>query len=883
MEQYIYSFAEGAKKMKDKLGGKGASLAEMTDLGLPVPPGMTIITDVCNLYYENGESLPEFIIKEVKDYLEELETKTGKKFGGTSNPLLVSVRSGAAESMPGMMDTILNVGLNQEVAAGLAKAVGSKRFAYDSYRRLLKMFGTVVYKIPAEEFKTIKGQKKQEVGLEADEKFSGEALEELTEEYQQLIYQKTGTHFPQTPEQQLIAAVEAVFASWNNSRAVAYRESQGLDHSLGTAVTIQTMVFGNLGSRSGTGVVFSRNPSTGEKGLYGEYLPNAQGEEVVGGGKTPQPINKLSQELPAVFLELKRIAEKLEKHYRDLQDIEFTIEDGQLYLLQTRTGKRTARADIKIAVDLVEEGLITTQEALLRIDPEQLKRLLHPQIDNEAELEIIAEGLAASPGAAVGKIVFSPEQAQEWSEAGEKVILVSAETSPEDIEGVMTAEGILTIHGGMTSHAAVVARGVGKPCVSGCEEITLQKEEGKLTVGEEIFTAGDYITIDGTEGRVIAGRVAQKESKLSSEAEKLLAWADEEKTMQVVANADNQQEAAKAIELGAAGIGLCRTEHMFRGKNRIQMVRDLILGDVDEQQQARTAMQKLQEQDCKELLLALDGRPLTIRLLDAPLHEFLPAIEELTADINQLKQTGNEEELAEKQVKLKQVTEFTESNPMLGLRGCRLGISRTDIYKMQVEAILAAASQVANQGVEIEIKIMVPLISHVSELQTVKQLIKEQAEKMLPEGGVDYEVGTMIELPRACVTADQIAPEVDFFSFGTNDLTQTTFGFSRDDVENKFLTAYLEAGILPHNPFVELDKEGVGRLIEFASRTGKKKNVNLQTGVCGEQGGNPASIVFCQQAGMDYVSCSPYRIPIARLAAAQAKLKQEERSKEKIA
>ena len=875
MKKHIYSFEEGSKDLKEKLGGKGASLAEMTNLGLPVPEGITIISDVCNLYYENDEELPEFLKDGIKEYLTEMEEKTGKEFGNPSNPLLLSVRSGAASSMPGMMDTILNLGLNDEVVEGLAETVGSESFAYDSYRRLIRMFGEVVYKIEGKLFEEVIGDEKDRVDVVKDSELGAESFKKIVKEYKEIIKEKTNLNFPQNPVEQLITAVEAVFGSWNNERAIAYRESQGLDQNLGTAVNIQMMVFGNLGSQSGTGVLFTRNPSNGEKELYGEYLLNAQGEDVVGGGRTPNDIAELEQDMPKVFYELQKVARKLENHYQDMQDIEFTIEEGELYLLQTRTGKRTARADIKIAVDMVEEGLINQEDAVLRIDPEQLENILHPQLDPESDPEVIATGLAASPGAAVGKLAFDADEAKQRAEEGEEVILVRPETTPDDIEGVLESEGVLTIRGGMTSHAAVVARGVAKPCVSGCEGIDLDVAEKKLEVAGEVFSVDDYITIDGTSGRVLKGKVNMIEPELGSAVDKLLSWADNYKTMGVMSNVDNAEDGEKALELGAEGVGLCRTEHMFRMEERIEFVRNMILSDDPQKERALNKIENMQKKDFEELFLALDGAPIIIRLLDAPLHEFLPDIEQLKMEIEELNKAGKEEAAAEKEARLNKVKKYMESNPMLGFRGCRLGIRREDIYKMQVEAILEAVYNVLDKGVDVEFKIMVPLVSHVNEFKVVQKQIEEVEEGIDREDKIDFEIGTMIELPRTCAGADKIADEVDFFSFGTNDLTQTTFGFSRDDVENRFLKHYLEADILPHNPFVKLDEDGVGRLIQFATRVGKKKNSSLKVGICGEQAGNPQSISFCQESKLDYISCSPYRVPIARLSAAQAALKEE--------
>ncbi|GAB6138315.1 pyruvate, phosphate dikinase [Halanaerobaculum tunisiense] len=873
-ERYIYSFEEGSLDLKSLLGGKGASLGEMTSLDLPVPPGMTLTTEVCNLYYQNNETLPNFLQEEIKERLSDLEKKTGKQFGDKDNPLLLSVRSGAVISMPGMMDTILNLGLNDQSVKGLAKKT-SERFAYDCYRRFIQMFGDVVLKIDSYKFNNILDRLKERLDLENDLELTSENLKNLVSKYKSIIKEEAGIDFPQDPKEQLITAVEAVFGSWNNKRAIVYRDAHDIDHDLGTAVNIQTMVFGNMGDDSGTGVVFTRNPSTGKKEFYGEYLLNAQGEDVVAGIRTPSSIKSLEEKLPEVFEQLVGITKTLENHYRDMQDIEFTIEEGELYLLQTRTGKRTAKAAIKIASDMVEEGLITEEEALLRVTPENIEKVLHRQIDPEIDKDVITEGLPASPGAAAGKVVFSADEAEKLAERDEKVILVSLETTPEDINGVLASEGVLTTRGGMTSHAAVVARGMGKPCVCGCKEIKIDFENEEFLIGEQKITRGDYITIDGTTGEVILGSVKMMDSKLSPECQQILEWADEYRELNIRTNADNRKDTKKAYEFGAEGIGLCRTEHMFMASDRLSIMQELILSDSEKQkQEALAELELIQQDDFEEILTEMEGYPVTVRLLDPPLHEFLPDLIELTKEVTELKYQEKETELQEKVDLLKQVKEMNESNSMLGFRGCRLGVKIPKIYDMQVRALIKAAIKLIDNGIEPKLEIKVPLVTHVNEFKFLKERIEQLADELLEQAGVnlEYKVGTMIELPRACMTADQIAEVADFFSFGTNDLTQTTFGFSRDDAEGKFLNYYLDEGILEDNPFITLDAAGVGKLVKFATDLGKEVDEDLKVGICGEHGGEPKSIAQCQEYGLDYVSCSPYRVPVARLAAAQAKI-----------
>ena len=883
MGKYVYFFgggkADGNIKMKDILGGKGAGLAEMTNIGIPVPPGFTISTEVCVYYYRNN-GYPEGLKVEVQKALKRVEELTGKKFGDKDNPLLVSVRSGARVSMPGMMDTILNLGLNDETVQGLMKQTDSPRFAYDSYRRFVQMYGNVVLGVEHDKFEEIINEFKEKKGVKQDIELDADDWKAIKDRYKELIKKETGHDFPENPEDQLWGAISAVFKSWNNQRAIEYRRINNIPDDWGTAVNVQTMVFGNMGEDSGTGVAFTRNPSTGENVFYGEYLMNAQGEDVVAGIRTPLPISKaqkqkedevsLEEAMPEVYKQLLDVRNILEKHFKDMQDLEFTIERGKLYLLQTRTGKRTARAAVKIAVDMVNEGLIDKEEAVIRITPEQVDQLLHPMIDPKAEYEVIAKGLPASPGAATGKVVFTAEEAVEAKKNGEKVILVRHETSPEDVAGMHSAEGILTARGGMTSHAAVVARGMGKPCVAGCEEIVLDYQAEEFRVKDRVIKKGDIITIDGTTGSVIPGDVPKIEASISGEFEKLMVWADEIRRLGVRANADTPHDAETARKFGAEGIGLARTEHMFFKEDRIPAMREMILADdIEGRKKALEKLLPMQRADFEGLFRAMDGFPVIIRLLDPPLHEFLPKEEDAQRKLAETMGVPFD--------KVKErVEQLSELNPMLGLRGCRLGILYPEITEMQARAIFEAACNVAKEGVKVIPEVMVPLVGNVNEIKAQKEIITRVAEEVMDEKGVKikYMVGTMIELPRAALTADEIAKEAEFFSYGTNDLTQTTFGFSRDDV-GKFVPMYIEKGILPSDPFRTLDQNGVGQLLKMGLEKGKKTRPELEVGICGEHGGDPASVEFCHRIGMDYVSCSPFRVPIARLAAAHAAIKEK--------
>lgn len=877
--KWIFAFEEGDASMKPLLGGKGANLADMMRGGLPVPPGFTITTDACRVFYEKGETWPDGLQEQLRSAVADLESRTGRAFGGADRPLLVSVRSGAVTSMPGMMDTILNVGLNDVTVEGLAAETGNPRFARDCYRRLIEMFGNVVFGVDARAFERVKEETKNRYRTREDVDLPEDGLKELTERYRALILEKTGRDFPQNAFEQLLLAVEAVFRSWNNPRAIVYRKAHRIPDDQGTAVNVQAMVFGNLGNDSGTGVVFTRDPSTGLRGLFGEYLPNAQGEDVVAGVRTPMPIARLKTDLPDAYAQLVRVAEQLERRYRDMQDVEFTVERGRLYLLQTRSGKRTARAAVRIAVDLVREGLISKEEALMRIEPSHLDSLLHRSIEENGPLDAIAAGLPASPGAASGRIAFDADTAVEWSKTGEPVLLVRPETTPDDIHGVIAAEGVLTTRGGMTSHAAVVARGMGKPCVCGCESVRIDERERTLTAGNRVFREGDWLSIDGSTGRVIAGRVSLKEPELSEELELLLSWADEVKRLSIRANADTPEDAARARRFGAEGIGLCRTEHMFLSPERLPVVRSMILDEGKRREESLARLLELQQSDFEAIFEAMDGLPVTVRLLDPPLHEFMPDLETLLLrrqrldyDTDGADDAGAEPEREELDRLIRAVRQHRESNPMLGLRGCRLGVIRPDIYEMQVRAIFRAAKACSARGVDVRPEIMVPLVGIPGELRLFRDMIDRIAGEELGEafGRLPYRVGTMIEVPRAALVADAIAEYADFFSFGTNDLTQMTFGFSRDDAENKFLGAYLERGLLTDNPFQTLDADGVGRLVRLAVERGKASRPDLKTSVCGEHGGDPDSIRFCHNAGLDAVSCSPYRVPLARVAAAQA-------------
>ena len=875
VKKLVYLFNEGQAGWKDLLGGKGANLAEMTRVGLPVPPGFTITTEACRAYYANGETLLKEMKEQVYHALHQLENKTGKKIGDPSNPLLVSVRSGAAFSMPGMMDTILNLGINDDTVEGLARLTGDEGFAYDCYRRFIQMYANVVMGLEWYHFENVIDKKKRDQDVKGDEELKGSDWRDVVTSYKELVRKMTRKPFPLDPYIQLEHAIEAVFRSWNNQRAKIYRKIHNIPDELGTAVNIQMMVFGNMGEESGTGVAFTRNPSTGEKKLFGEFLTNAQGEDVVAGIRTPEPIHILAEKMPDMFQEFCCISSQLENHYRDVQDIEFTIEKGILYVLQTRNGKRTAQAAVKIAVDLVKEGLITQNEALLRIEPEQLNRLLHRSIDMEQKGRVIAKGLPASPGAATGKIVFDANRAEQLASLGEKVLLIRPETTPEDIHGILAAQGIITSRGGMTSHAAVVARGIGKACICGCEEMKIDVRKKVVEIRGTIFCEGDLLSMDGAAGEIMAGEVKLTEPKLSDEFLLLLEWADGVRKLGVRANADTPQDAEKARKLGAEGIGLCRTEHMFLQPDRIPIVQEMILADTREERlKAIQRLLPLQQDDFFQILQEMQGYPVTIRLLDPPLHEFLPGLEELLVEVTKMQQDdgADKKERFEKEVLLRKVRRLKEHNPMLGLRGCRLGILYPEIYDMQIQALMGAVENLYGKGIPVLPEIMIPLVGHVRELKVIKERIQEIGRTF----GIEIPIGTMIEVPRAALTANEIAREADFFSFGTNDLTQTTLGFSRDDAEPKFIQTYMEKKILPDNPFVTLDINGVGKLIRMGVLLGKEVNPLLKIGICGEHGGEKQSILFCSEIGLDYVSCSPYRVPLARLAAAQAALQVKE-------
>ena len=853
-ERYIYDFDEPSDGGAELLGGKGIGLAEMTQLGVPVPAGFTITTDACRAYMSNGKALPDGLDREVGEHLRVLEEKTGKRFGDDSDPLLVSVRSGAAVSMPGMMDTILNLGLNDEAVDGLARATGNQRFAYDSYRRLIQMYGEVVEGIQASRFEDALADLKRAKGVQHDTDLDADDLQGLIGVFTTIYKEATGHEFPQDPNEQLARAVRAVFDSWESPRAQVYRSTYDIPDDLGTAVNVVQMVFGNKGDDSGTGVAFTRDPSTGEQGLYGEFLANAQGEDVVAGIRTPQPLTAMERKLPRAFEQLLATMRRLEQHYRDMQDIEFTVEDENLYLLQTRSAKRTAAAAVKAAVDMVEEGLISREEAIARIDPSQLEQLLHPMIDPTADWEVAAKGLNASPGAASGKIVLDADTAEQRGKAGESVILVRWETTPDDIHGLVQAAGVLTAHGGMTSHAAVVARGMGKPCVAGCEALSIDVDRRTITLADRELKEGDTLTIDGATGSVIIGDVPLVSPQVNDDLETILEWGDEHRRLRVRANADTPEDAAKAREFGAEGIGLCRTEHMFMAQDRLPVVQQMIMAE--DEKGRRTALDRLlpiQQADFEGIFEAMTGLPVTIRLLDPPLHEFLPDEEHATGDRMR-----------------RRIRALREANPMLGTRGCRLGLQWPEIYEMQVRAIIRAARAVEDRTAEAPlVEIMHPLVGFEEELRRLRELTVRVAEE---ENAGDYLCGTMIELPRACIRADEIAEQADFFSFGTNDLTQTALGFSRDDAEGKFLTFYLEDGVLEKNPFETLDQGGVGELMRIAVERGRSTKSDLKLGICGEHGGEPKSVAFCHELGLDYVSCSPYRVPLARLAAAQAAL-----------
>ncbi|PIR79752.1 MAG: pyruvate, phosphate dikinase [Candidatus Levybacteria bacterium CG10_big_fil_rev_8_21_14_0_10_35_13] len=879
MEKHVYFFGadktEGKKEMKQSLGGKGANLAEMASLGVPVPPGFTITTETCAEYYEVGKKIPSQALNEIEENLKKLEESMNAKLGDSESPLLLSVRSGAAVSMPGMMDTILNLGLNEKVVQGLIKKAGSERFAWDSYRRLIQMMGDVVLGVDHDHFEEILDNKKHTKGVQFDTDLTVADLKELVLEYKALVKKETGKEFPDDAKEQLMLSIEAVFGSWNNPRANTYRKLNDIKGLLGTAVNIQAMVFGNMGETSGTGVCFSRDPSTGENKFYGEYLMNAQGEDVVAGIRTPQPISKLKEIMPEAYGELVEIYTRLEKHFKDMQDMEFTIQEGKLYMLQTRNGKRTAHAAVQIAIDMLKEGLIDEKTAILRVLPEQLDQLLHKQLDPVAKQKHteLGKGLPASPGAAVGKIAFDNDAAVKMKKAGDKVVLVRNDTSPEDLIGMDAAQGILTAKGGMTSHAAVVARGMGKCCVSGCGDAKISEQKRTLIIGGKTFKEGDYITLDGSLGKVYEGQIPTIDPELSGAFGELMERADKYRKLAVRTNADTPRDAAQAIKFGAEGIGLCRTEHMFFEGERIKAVREMILSaDLEGRKKALAKIKPFQKKDFYDLFKIMTGKPITIRLLDPPLHEFLPREEK---DIQEI----SKELKVSEEVLRQKMDELHEVNPMLGHRGCRLGITYPEITEMQAEAIFEAAKEINNEqnaenGTQVSVEVMIPLVGNILELKNQKKIVQDVARKVLGENSkIKYMIGTMIEVPRAALTADLIAEEADFFSFGTNDLTQMTLGFSRDDV-GKFVPEYLEKNILEKDPFQVLDQEGVGQLIKMAVEKGRKTKPNLKLGICGEHGGEPASVEFCHRIGLNYVSCSPYRVPIARLAAAHAVLKE---------
>jgi pyruvate,orthophosphate dikinase len=873
--KYVYDFSEGDAGMKKLLGGKGSNLAEMTRLGLPVPPGFTITTEACNYYSREGK-YPEGLEEEILEHLERLESRMGKKLGAEGDPLLVSVRSGAAISMPGMMDTVLNLGLNDQSVEGLVSQTGDERFAYDAYRRFIQMFSDIVMDVERDHFEEALSKKKQERGVELDVELTAVDWKDLVESYKAIVREHAGRDFPSDPREQLDLAIRAVFESWDNPRAITYRRQYDIPGDLGTAVNVQTMVFGNKGNDSATGVCFTRDPSTGEACRFGEYLVNAQGEDVVAGIRTPRRLEELGEEMPDLYGQLTQVMGKLENHYRDMQDIEFTIEQRKLYMLQTRTGKRTAAAALKIAADMVVDGLITREEAVARVQPEQLDQLLHPRLDPSASYDVIAKGLPASPGAAVGEVVFDADTAEVRGSRGEKVVLVRWETTPDDIHGIIEAQGILTSHGGMTSHAAVVARGMGKPCICGAEAIRINQAERIFEVNGLVVREGDTITIDGTSGKVILGEVTLIEPKVDENLEKMLNWADEIRCLGVRTNADTPEDARRAREFGAEGIGLCRIEHMLIGEDRLPIVRRMILAEDEEKRgEALRELEPLLRQDFEDILEIMDGLPVTIRLLDPPLHEFLPNLTDLRVELVELKHIpGEREEYEAKEKLLARVRAEAEVNPMLGLRGCRVGCTMGGVTEMQVRAIIKAACDLKEKGKDPRVEIMIPLVAFRKELEIERGKVVEVADGVIEAKGLDleYSVGTMIELPRAALTADRIAELADFFSFGTNDLTQTTLGFSRDDAEAKFLPIYLEQGILSDNPFETLDVEGVGKLVRMACELGRKTNPKLKLGICGEHGGDPRSIQFCHEVGLNYVSCSPFRVPVAILAAAHAVL-----------
>ena len=872
-KKYVYLFSEGNATMRELLGGKGANLAEMTSLGLPVPQGFTISTEACTQYYEDGKRINDDIQAEIMENIIKMEEITGKKFGDKVNPLLVSVRSGARASMPGMMDTILNLGLNEDVVNTIAEKSGNPRWAWDCYRRFIQMYSDVVMEVGKKYFEQLIDEMKEKKGVTQDVELTADDLKELASQFKAEYKAKIGEDFPTDPKEQLMGAIKAVFRSWDNPRANVYRRDNDIPYSWGTAVNVQMMAFGNMGETSGTGVAFTRDPATGEKHLMGEFLMNAQGEDVVAGVRTPQKIDQLKEVMPEVYNQFVEICHKLENHYRDMQDMEFTIEDKKLYMLQTRNGKRTAQAALKIACDLVDEGMISEEEAVLMIDPRNLDTLLHPQFDQKAlkAATPVGKALPASPGAACGKIVFTADDAKEWAERGEKVVLVRLETSPEDIEGMKAAQGILTVRGGMTSHAAVVARGMGTCCVSGCSEIAMDEENKKFTLSGKTYVEGDYISLDGSTGNIYDGVIATVDASIGGDFGRIMGWADKYKTLKVRTNADTPADAKKARELGAEGIGLCRTEHMFFEGNRIDAFREMICSDtVEEREAALDKILPMQQGDFEALYEALEGHPVTIRFLDPPLHEFVPTTEE---DIAALAKTQGK---TVEQIKAI-IDSLHEFNPMMGHRGCRLAVTYPEIAKMQTRAVIRAAINVkkAHADWNVAPEIMIPLVGDIKELKYVKSVVVATADEEIKAAGVDlkYEVGTMIEIPRACLTADEIAKEAEFFCFGTNDLTQMTYGFSRDDA-GKFLDAYYDAKIFENDPFARLDQTGVGKLMEMSIKLGKPVRPELHVGICGEHGGDPTSVEFCHKIGLNYVSCSPFRVPIARLAAAQAKIKE---------
>ncbi|MGI6739052.1 MAG: pyruvate, phosphate dikinase [Christensenellales bacterium] len=875
MSKYVYLFKEGDASMRNLLGGKGANLAEMSKIGLPVPQGFTVTTEACTRYYQDGRKIAPEIEEQIYSALHNVESEAGKVFGDPENPFLVSVRSGARASMPGMMDTILNLGLNDVSVEGLAKLSGNPRFAYDSYRRFIQMFADVVMEVDKDLFHNALEDMKANKGVTQDNDLDGDDLKALVDEFKKIYSDAVGEDFPQDPKVQLMESIKAVFRSWENPRAVYYRRMNDIPSSWGTAVNVQAMVFGNLGDDSGTGVAFTRNPATGENKIYGEYLMNAQGEDVVAGIRTPHPLDDMKEELPEIYKQFSDITDTLEKHYRDMQDIEFTIERGKLYILQTRNGKRTAQAAVKIAVDLVDEGMISEDEAVLKVDPKQLDALLHPTFDAEAlkKATLLATGLPASPGAGSGKLYFTADEAADAGRRGEDVVLIRDETTPEDIEGMDYAKAILTARGGMTSHAAVVARGMGRPAVVGCSALRISEAAREVRIGDKVFKQGDTVSVDGSTGKIYEGIIPSVEAKVSGDFGRLMGWADSVRRLKVRTNADTPRDTKQAVEFGAEGIGLCRTEHMFFEADRVKAMREMILSDTQEQR--KTALDKIlpfQQKDFEGMFKALEGRPMTVRYLDPPLHEFLPQ----KSMVNEIKEIAEElgttvEELNDK------IDELHEFNPMMGHRGCRLSVTYPEIAQMQTRAIIQAAINVRKEeGYDIVPELMIPLIGSKAELKYVKNIVEETIKEVFKENNTEikYHIGTMIEIPRACLTADEIAEEADFFSFGTNDLTQMGFGFSRDDA-GKFLESYYASGILEFDPFARLDFDGIGKFVEMAVKLGRKTKPELKIGICGEHGGDPATVEFCHNTGLDYVSCSPFRVPIARLAAAHAAIKEK--------